>query len=211
MIVIDCETSPQEGVENLIEEPSAPSHYKDPAKIAAYIAGAKADLIEGAALSPFHGRILAIGCLKREPWVNDEITIIHGYDEKRNLTEFWEYYRKHREQGHSQDFVGFNSNSFDWPMLVKRSYANGIKPPRLVDQRGYLLSWLIDLRPIWNMGDRQAKGTLGEICQSCKIGRKTGSGAEFAKTYAEDPAKALKYLENDLVTLTASLADLLLS
>ena len=212
-IIVDIETGPHPDLDKKLP-PFNPDdvklgNVKDPEKIKAKLDEAKAnyvqDAINSAALSPFYGQIIAIGCLDGEAE-----NIFHGYDEAKILTEFWAYYRANRQPGDDNVFVGFNSNGFDWPMLVKRSYINGVKPPRLVNQKGYLFDWLIDLRLLWNLGDRQAAGKLGDICKAMGLGEKTGDGKDFAATYAKDPKTALAYLSNDL-KMTAKLADRLLA
>ena len=58
------------------------------------------------------------------------------------------------------------------------------------------------------MGDRQARGSLDAIAKHLGIGAKTGSGADFAKLWQSDRAKAVEYLRND-IELTAKLAEVL--
>ena len=67
---------------------------------------------------------------------------------------------------------------------------------------------MLDLRDAWQLGDRQARGSLDSIAKHLGVGTKNGSGAEFAALWQSDRAKATEYLRNDL-QLTARIADAL--
>jgi hypothetical protein len=56
----------------------------------------------------------------------------------------------------------------------------------------------IDLRDMWQLGDRKAKGSLDVICRHLSIEGKNGNGKDFARLFELNPAKALEYLSNDL-------------
>lgn len=205
MIYFDIETGPDANALEFADVPQAPANYKDPAKIAEYVAEKRKEQVKSAALSPLTGKVLVIGLLvddSREP------RYFEG-NEADLLADFWLYYNETRQRGESQEWVGFNCKSFDWPFLAKRSLKHGIRPPRLFTDRQYMLDHLRDLRDAWQMGDRQAPGSLGVICKWLGLGEKSGDGGQFAELYAADRQKAMAYLCNDLL-LTRKLAKVLL-
>jgi hypothetical protein len=104
LCVIDLETAPIDGVAAFLEEPAAPSNYRDPTKIADYIAAAKVELAERAALSEHTGytpdelhdylkrRFLpkAVAMARRNGEIVDE-QVIGGSTEKLAPTEYGDY------------------------------------------------------------------------------------------------------------------------
>ena len=67
---------------------------------------------------------------------------------------------------------------------------------------------MVDLRDAWQLGERQARGSLDVIAKHLGIGEKNGSGADFARLWQSDRAKAVEYLRNDL-QLTVKVAEAL--
>jgi hypothetical protein len=67
---------------------------------------------------------------------------------------------------------------------------------------------MVDLRDAWQLGDRQARGSLDTIAKHLGVGAKNGSGADFAALWQSDREKATEYLRNDL-QLTARVAEAL--
>ena len=65
---------------------------------------------------------------------------------------------------------------------------------------------MIDLREVWQMGDRQAHGSLDAIAKHLGVGAKTGNGKDFAALWEKDRQTAIAYLENDL-SITAAIAN----
>jgi hypothetical protein len=99
----------------------------------------------------------------------DEDPVILTGEEPDILAEFWQRFHA------SNDYwVGFNSHSFDLPFVVKRSWKH------------------------WQMGDRQAKGSLDAIARHLGIEGKNGKGEDFARMFQLNPEKAIDYLKNDL-------------
>ncbi len=182
-------------------------NIKDPDKIAAKLAEAEAnhrkDFFENAALDPLTGRVLAIGCLWPE---TGDFTVLDHDDEARLLNSFWEVCRG--EMGRINQMVGFNSNSFDLPFVIRRSWKHRVQVPFGIRRGRYWGDEMIDLRDAWQLGDRQARGSLDVIAKHLGVGAKIGSGAEFAKLWQSDRAKAIEYLRND-VLLTARVAEAL--
>ena len=212
MTVWDCETGPETDERLALAEPAfeAPANYKDPEKIAASIAEQRAKWKERAALDPMTGRILAIGSM-------DEVTIVCDHGENREadiIGNFFRVYERHASCG--ERMVGFNIRSFDLPFIVRRAFITGVPVPPQLKPNGQS-TWFkfpetfIDLRDIWLCSEKNGHGSLGTLCKLMGLGEKTGSGADFARLYADESTRqqALDYLKNDLL-LTSKLAERLL-
>jgi 3'-5' exonuclease len=193
-------------------------NIKDPEKIAAKIAEAQAnhrrEFFEKAALDPLTGRVLAVGVLTRTPHPDplpsaerEETFFIIGHDdEAQTLREFWELCRG--EMGRINEMVGFNTHAFDLPFLIRRSFKHRVPVPFGIRRGRYWGDEMVDLREIWQLGDRQARGSLDSIARHLGVGMKNGDGGAFAELWRSDRAKAVEYLRNDL-ELTAKIADAL--
>jgi hypothetical protein len=207
-IIFDIETGPLPDAELLDLLPPFDEaevkcgNLKDPDKIADKIREAKnahfKNFVENAALDPLTGQVLAIGM------VIDGVTRILAYPEPETLECFWSEARGDMER--VNPLVGFNIFQFDLPFLIKRSWKYGIQVPRNIRRGRYWGEGMVDLREVWQLGDRQARGSLDAICRHLGLGKKTGSGKDFARLFAEDRYAALEYLRNDL-RLTAKLAE----
>jgi hypothetical protein len=64
---------------------------------------------------------------------------------------------------------------------------------------------MVDLRELWQLGDRQARGSLDSIAKHLGVGAKNGDGKAFAELWRSDRKQAEAYLHNDL-KLTAKIA-----
>ena len=182
-------------------------NLKDPAKIAEKIAEAEAnhrrDFIERAALDPLTGRVIAIGMLDLE---TDRFSIIGHDDEAQTLREFWEATRG--EMGRNNPLIGFNIGNFDLPFLYRRSWKHRIAVPFGIRRGRYWGDQVVDLRDAWQLGDRQARGSLDSIAKHLGVGAKNGEGKAFAELWRTDRKQAEAYLRND-IALTAKIADAL--
>lgn len=199
--VFDCETSslPESEISQFMPEFSAPSNYKDGAKIAQNIAEQKAAWFERAALSPLTGKVIAIGYS-----IDGELMLrINPEDEKALIVEFWELLRT---QSTTARFIGFNIKRFDLPFLVRRSWRLGIQFPGWIRQGRYWQEDFVDLFEEWQLGDYQASISLDNLSKFLGIGQKSGSGADFAGLPRD---KQEEYLKND-ITLTAQAAKIML-
>ena len=209
-IVFDLETGPlAESELSALLPPFDPAevktgNLKDPAKIAEKIAEAEAnhrrDFIERAALDPLTGRVIAIGILDLE---TDMFSIIGHDDEARTLREFWEAARG--EMGRINPLIGFNICNFDLPFLFRRSWKHRIAVPFGIRRGRYWGDQVVDLRDAWQLGDRQARGSLDSIARHLGVGAKNGDGKAFAELWRSDRKQAEAYLRNDL-ELTAKIA-----
>lgn len=177
-------------------------NLKDPDKIAAKIEEARKAHVENfisrAALDPMTGRVLAIG-------IDDgvEVRCNHG-DEETLLSWFW-----NRVDGvwfSSGIIIGFNTHLFDLPFLIKRSWALGVDVSPGLRSGKWFTARSVDLRDVWQCGDRQARGGLDAIARFFGIEGKNGSGKDFADLLRVAPDKAMAYLEND-VRITRQVAE----
>lgn len=150
MLFFDIETEAHPEAVQFIDEPSAPGNYKDPDKIAAYVAEKKAELIDRAALDPDYGRIVAIG-YKVDDQPTDSRLVVGGYEEWELLDRFWDLFFE--SEGVC---CGYNIIGFDLPYLLKRSFDLGVRVPLTPDLRKYQHHPTCDLMGIlYNWG--QAK------------------------------------------------------
>ncbi len=194
-IVFDIETGPRSRAElaECVPAFEAPSNWKDPEKIRACVAEKEAEWFQSAALSALTGRVLAIGYLDA---VTDELGYFATGDEAADLAAFW---RLIAPDGYLVgDLVGFNSNRFDLPFLIRRSWHLRVPVPRDLIAGRWLPSQCLDALETWRCGVREDSVSLDRLAQFLGVGRKTGSGADFASQWATDPSGALAYLANDL-------------
>jgi hypothetical protein len=207
------------------------------AKIAEAELNHKRDFVEKAALDPLTGRVVAIGLLivtphpgpmtsqvrhehgahkgeaasrhvvpRAERECKSEFRVIGHDDEAKTLAEFWDVCRG--EMGRINQMVGFNTYQFDLPFLIRRSWKHRVPVPFGIRRGRYWDDHMIDLRDGWQLGDRQARGSLDAIAKHLGVGEKNGDGKEFAALWQKDRAKAIEYLRNDL-ELTAKVAEVL--
>jgi hypothetical protein len=193
-------------------------NLKDPAKIVEKIAEAEAshrrDFTERAALDPLTGRVVAIGVMAYEargeqppPFgKGGRFSIIGHVDEAQTLREFWELTRG--EMGRTNPMIGFNIFGFDLPFLFRRSWKHRVAVPFGLRRGRYWGDQLIDLRDYWQLGDRQARGSLDSIAKHLGVGAKNGEGKAFAELWQSNRKQAEAYLRND-IELTALVADAL--
>lgn len=127
-LVFDCEAVAIDGAGNYLEAASAPGNYKDPEKIAAYVAEAKREQLSKAALDVDLGRVVALGVLLG----GDDEPLVHlardEQDEASLLDWFWNLLGPLQTR---PTLVGFNCMGYDLPMLLRRSLYLGVSAPRL--------------------------------------------------------------------------------
>jgi uncharacterized protein YprB with RNaseH-like and TPR domain len=126
--IIDIETAGLPGAAEYATEPiSAPSNWKDPEKIAAYIAEKQAEQINKAGLDLDLCRVVAVG-LQREGAVGVQVLTAGDEAEERGLlTALWSQLLKIQHPV----LVGFNHVGFDLPVLMRRSQYLNVAYPRL--------------------------------------------------------------------------------
>jgi 3'-5' exonuclease len=135
------------------------------------------------ALSPFTGRIVAIGVVNAEtgkscamyevPGQTEIVTrkdgnrtLISG-TEKQILEKFWDYL------GKGDRFISFNGRQFDGPFLMIRSAINGVTPKRDLVGNRYRFHPNCDLREVLNFNGtvnrRQMRFNLDLACKAFGI------------------------------------------
>lgn len=203
-IVFDIETGPLPASEIAAMLPEFDpaevkvGNLKDPEKIAAKIAEAKAnhlaDFSERAALSAVTGRVLCIG------WLADGLFSYFGNDDEAQLLrDFW-------PETKGAELIGFNIIPFDLPFLIRRSWKLGVPVPANIRHGRFFADTITDLRAEWQLGNREFRGGLDYVARFLALGAKNGSGKDFAAAWETDRKGALAYLENDC-RLTAEIAE----
>lgn len=190
--VLDIETRGlAESIQHEIEpEFEAGKNLKDPEKIAAAIAEKRQAWLDSAALDAVRGEVLAIGVI-----IDDEPEIIHGMSEADMLLLF----RGRAAECSDRIIVGHNLLGFDLPFLCRRMWRHSIDPPKQwLDCSPYRAKWAYDTMLAWSCGNREQRISLDLLAWHFGLGRKNGTGAQFAKLYETDPESALAYLRNDL-------------
>lgn len=143
-------------------------------------------------LSPFRGRIIAIGVINIEDGRSCALYEVPGQTdvrvekdgartyisgtEKQILERFWEWFES------DSRFISFNGRQFDGPFLMIRSAVLGIQPKRdLVGQR-YELHPNCDLREVLNFfgtpNARQYKFNLDLACKAFGVETSKGEGLD---------------------------------
>lgn len=114
--ITDIATAPIDGCSDWLEEPTAPSNWRDPVKIAAYIAEKKADQTERAGLDLDLGRITGIGVWQSD-YDKPEAWLCRTEDDERRAVQI--FADAHRTL--NIPLIGYNSLRFDWPFLMRRA------------------------------------------------------------------------------------------
>lgn len=154
-LFFDIETTADPSAVALLPEPAAPSNYKDPEKIAQFIAEKKAALLKDGALDPGTCRIVALA-LRRGLTASTEAFLVGegGLDEAGLLRLFWEAFTAHHGQA-----CGYGIINFDLPVILRRSMDLGICAPAVVNLSRYRTEPLCDLFGIlYNWSLEKAKG-----------------------------------------------------
>ena len=144
------------------------------------------------ALSPFTGRIVAIGVVNAEtgrscalfevPGQTELITrregnrtLISG-TEKQILEKFWDYLDR------GDRFISFNGRQFDGPFLMIRSAIHGIVPKRDLVGNRYRFHPNCDVREVLNFNGtlnwRQMRFNLDLACKTFGITSSKGEGMD---------------------------------
>lgn len=128
LLMLDLETAPIDNVGEYLGAIQAPGNYKDPEKIAAYIAEKTKEEAEKASLDPDLGRIVALAFqFQGETEVKGGAAKTEA-EEKVLLERFWAVYRK---ETFKPRLCGFNISGFDVPFLLRRSQFLGVAAPTI--------------------------------------------------------------------------------
>ena len=183
------------------------------AKYREYQAKAWGEFVDKAALSPVTGRVLLIGLVK-----DGDFSGIGNHKEPAVETAvlglFW--LKIAEWLAAKLPIIGHNSNSFDLPFLIRRSWLLGVDVPPEVRQGRYWHPLFRDTMEVWSCGGREYT-SLNDLGKAFELGQKTEGvhGRDFhrwwfgtmegAGTPEEQRLKALEYCEQD-VRLTAAVA-----
>ncbi len=176
----------------------------------------KAEWLTKVALSPVTGRVLLIGITGIVANAPNEPASLYNDDEAIMLDRFWGMVDGWLTA--KRPIIGHNSNGFDLPFLIRRSWCLGVPVPREVRQGRYWNPLFRDTMEFWNCGARDYV-KLNTLAEFFGVGQKTEGvqGGDFSKLwYGQMPAetwgtpedqrlKALEYNAQDL-RLTASIA-----
>jgi hypothetical protein len=196
-LYFDVETVPLPVSKLIKPEFVANKTLKDPEKISADLAAKEKSWRETLALDAATGSIAMVGFM-------DKIAEIFDGDEKAILVAAWKRIDLHLAGG--GQVVGFNCAAFDYPFLIRRSWALGVVVPPTIRKGRYWADGIIDLMDVWSCGKREQTISLANLCRFLGVGEKTGSGADFGKLSLEQQHA---YLKKDL-ELTKACAERLL-
>jgi len=200
-LVFDIETAPlPEAADYLNDIPvEAPSNYKDPVKIAAYIAEKQAKALADCALDVDLCRIVAIGtCMEGGPNVAT-MTAIDAYAETSMLTIFWKV-------ASGRHVIGYNCLAFDLPVLLRRSLYLGVSVPAIqIDRFKHPL--VSDLQDVLSYSGKLTWRGLDFYCRRFGIDVPDGlKGADIGQAVAEGRWEAVEAHVRADVQKTAMLA-----
>ena len=179
-IVIDVECVAIADADTYLEPISAPSNYKDEAKISAYIAEERARQLDKAALDVDLGRIIALGM--KEPGQDTFVMTEYDSSEGTMLNLLWEQWAAH-QRGNPM-LVTFNGLGYDIPMLLRRSLYLGIKAPYIACDR-FKHPQVIDLMAVLSMDGKLRMRGLQFYLQrfGYPASGQDMTGADVAKAY----------------------------
>ena len=130
----------------VVENVTAPSNYKDPDKIAAYISEARKEAISKTSLDGTYGEILTIGVALDA----NEVTVIGGPGETEHevLTEFACMISGLERAGAWLQFIAFNGE-FDFKFIYQRMVVSKVIRPRSLPTPGNKFQHLKDPMKMW--------------------------------------------------------------
>lgn len=134
-LILDLETVAIPGADALVEPVSAPSNYKDPDKISAYILEKQAKQIADAGLYPYTARIIALGWCEEGEDIERVETCDSDREEAALLRDFWP--RISNRRGGEIPICTFGGRRFDLPLIMIRSTLLGVEHPALDIRRYY--------------------------------------------------------------------------
>lgn len=169
--ILDLETVPLANAmdyfdERELDDVAAPSNYKDPIKIEAYIAAEKdrrrQSHLDRASLDPDLCRIAALGV-----WLPQQahpcLWLCADDDadddaEAEALAAFWTGYRTGEVLG------GYNIRAFDLPVLYRRSLYLGV-PAKVIDRDRYRSTCVLDLFELLTENRKDRMRSLTFYCK----------------------------------------------
>lgn len=143
---IDIETVGLPDAKEFAEPIAAPSNYKDPAKIAEYIATAEAAQITKAGLDLDLCRVVAVGLQYERTNAPTVLMAKDAAEEPSLLDELWARLLKDK----CPVLVGFNHIGFDLPVLMRRCQYLGVTYPNISLDRYQTRHIDLMLKLTWN-------------------------------------------------------------
>jgi hypothetical protein len=133
-IVADVETAPRSGIEHFLEEPKAPSNWKDQALIAAEIERKRIVQRQQVSLDPNLCRIVSLA-YQTEIMAKPRVLLCKDEEQEREaLDVFWHI--RSNGAGPFRTFIGYCNGNFDALIIVQRSRLLGLGD-RPLDIRRY--------------------------------------------------------------------------
>src|SRR4030067_298390 len=143
-ILFDLETAPlPDAADYLIEPIEAPSNWKDPIKIDAYIAEKQAERLGRCALDPDLCQIIAVGVLRPQ---GDVLVLDREHDTEQSMVNVLIV---------ASEYVGFNILAFDLPVLFTRARYLGIRANPHIELGRYRHPAVTDLAALLTLGHTQ--------------------------------------------------------
>ena len=153
-LFFDIETEGNEEVIPLLPMPTAPSNYKNPDKIKAYIDSKALEQVDLMALDPDHGKVRAISYRLGVEGKTEVLLVSEGgLSEDYVVQTFWDMFAE-EAGGYS---CGYNILNFDFPYLQRRSMDLGIQVRHLPALAKYRMNPTRDLFGIlfnWGRGKK---------------------------------------------------------
>ncbi len=150
--------------------------------------------IETTGLDPMDSRVV---CISINEIGTDEIKTFIDQDEKKVLTDFW------AEVGSDIKLIGFNSEGFDVPFLIKRCLINRIKINSFRSE---------DIRKtvngFWYSYNKFGKGTLSDWAKVLGIKVETNVGSEIPILFANNKFDEIKFHCEEDIKITKRLYEL---
>jgi len=202
-LILDLETVAISDAGDYLEPATAPTNYKDAAKIAAYIAEAEAAQVSKAALYPWTARIIAAGWCETP---GDVVTVRLVNADALEATLLRELADRINDQGYTVPIVTFNGLGFDLPVLMARARLLGVPFPALDISR--FRSPHPDLLKILTFDGAIPARSLKWFAK--RFGLNTDdafSGREIAQLYEDGNWDAISAHVTSDVTLTRQLAE----
>tara|TARA_Y100000034_G_C6891217_1_gene410030 strand:+ start:1078 stop:1659 length:582 start_codon:yes stop_codon:yes gene_type:complete len=140
-------------------------------------------------LNPIDSKIVALGVRHKS-----ENKIFMDEDESKILREFWDEWKKIKQENPSTVIVGFGINNFDLPFIVSRSFAHNIE---IIP---FVLKLVVDLREKVNAYRYgKSRGKLSDYGKLLNLEVLDVDGSKVAEMCINKDWESLKnYLIKDL-------------
>ncbi len=188
-VVIDIETAMNERCHEYYKKKTyyPAANLKDPEKIKQSILERRQKDMESAALHWWTGKVICLSATVLTPSYKPALPLtgpltLYGHDEKKILSEFFDFLASLEELGKAPQIVGKSSDYFDRPFLVGRALALDTGLPRTLRFRDTLSD--IDGAFGWSSQCDQ-RSNLADYAWGLDIPGKTGHGSDVGALYAQ--------------------------